>query len=198
VGGTHRGLTIESFETKLDGIRQALTQPNHFPQLARHFDATSTLLSAGHWRSEDGFIEWRLHPQSYLEAASAARPAQLIYWDFYSPKAVPDLWSERAFKTAYFSGRADAQLFTYSSSSRARVAMLLAGFFVGKGQATSTKSDTTVAAKSADDLQVPLTRSWLQNLRHSPHFDDQILQSLSDHPQFIISHCDVIRHVDAQ
>jgi hypothetical protein len=44
------------------------------------------------------------------------------------------------------------------------VALLLAGFAVGAGDAIGDKAETTAAAVCVDDLARPLDRAWLSRL----------------------------------
>jgi hypothetical protein len=48
-----------------------------------------------------------------------------------------------------------------------RVTLLLAGFFVGVGHATGEKEETTIAANTADLIEEPLDRRWLQRAHRS-------------------------------
>jgi hypothetical protein len=58
-------------------------------------------------------------------------------------------------------------LFTYSASTATRIALLLAGWAVGVGDAIGDKAQTTAAAVDAADLTRPLDRTWLARL-HRP------------------------------
>ena len=60
-----------------------------------------------------------------------------------------------------------ATVFTYSSSITTRVALLLAGFAVGTGEATGTQRQTTVAAVDPRDLLQPFDRRFLERLTRS-------------------------------
>ena len=46
-------------------------------------------------------------------------------------------------------------------------ALLLAGFFVGRGVATGVKEETTVAANTLELIDAPLDRQWLERARRS-------------------------------
>ena len=48
-----------------------------------------------------------------------------------------------------------------------RVAMLLAGFFVGQGRPTGLKDETTVAANTLDLIERPLDETWLKRAERS-------------------------------
>jgi hypothetical protein len=78
-----------------------------------------------------------------------------------------------------------------------RVALLLAGFYVGAGHATGEKEETTLAANTLELLDEPLPRTWLRRARNSrsaePLWDPVYRQApitpetwerLQAHPQF--------------
>ena len=58
-------------------------------------------------------------------------------------------------------------LATYSRSTITRVALLLAGFYVGAGHATGEKQETTIAANTLGLIDEPLDRRWLERARRS-------------------------------
>ena len=78
-----------------------------------------------------------------------------------------------------------------------RVTLLLAGFYVGTGQATGQKEETTIAANTPDLIAEPLDHRWLQRAHRStsaeplwePVYRQAPLspatwQRLQQHPQF--------------
>jgi hypothetical protein len=58
-------------------------------------------------------------------------------------------------------------LATYSRSTMVRTALLLAGFFVGRGKATGQKEETTVAANALELIKEPLDQHWLKRAERS-------------------------------
>ena len=58
-------------------------------------------------------------------------------------------------------------LFTYSASTATRVALLLAGWAVGVGDAIGDKAETTAAAVDGRDLARPLGSRFLERLGRS-------------------------------
>ena len=58
-------------------------------------------------------------------------------------------------------------LTTYSRSTLLRTTLLLAGFFVGTGQATGTKEETTIAANRRELIAEPLNARWLERAMRS-------------------------------
>ena len=86
---------------------------------------------------------------------------------------------------------------TYSRSTLLRVTLLLAGFYVGAGQATGEKEETTIAANTPELIDESLDRKWLERARrsnsaeplHEPVYRQAPLaaatwQNLREHPQF--------------
>jgi queuine tRNA-ribosyltransferase len=114
------------------------------------------------------FTDWRFVqgdlPGS-LVAAGGER-ADVIFWDPFSPRANPSLWTCSAFATARAVCRAGASLHTYSGATAVRSALLLAGFEVGFGPRIAPgkrATEAAIAARVAD----PLDRRWLERVQRS-------------------------------
>jgi hypothetical protein len=78
-----------------------------------------------------------------------------------------------------------------------RATLLLAGFFVGVGQATGWKEETTIAANSLDLIAEPLDARWLERAARSDSAEPlrgsvyarlpirpETMAQLRGHPQF--------------
>jgi queuine tRNA-ribosyltransferase len=109
------------------------------------------------WHLELGDLRQRLPRQS--------RPADIVFWDPFSPRANPELWTVAVFQSLRAAAADSCTLFTYSASTATRVALLLAGWAVGVGAAIGDKRQTTVAAVRVEDLRQPLDRTWLGRLQ---------------------------------
>lgn len=122
-----------------------------------------------------------------------------IFFDAYSPKRNPDMWTLSVFARVFsrLSAERPCALATFSRSTMARVAMLLAGFFVGTGEPVAGKEETTIAANQLDLIKHPLDRRWLERVKVSgsaeplrePIYRQQPLsentrEQLWAHPQF--------------
>ncbi len=123
------------------------------------------------------------------ERGQAGPGAEVVFWDPFSPKANPELWTVRAFSTLRAACAASAVAFTYSTSTAVRSALLLAGFFVGFGDASGPKTQTTAASTRLDELARPLDRRWLERLARSsaplpPDAPPDALDRIRAHPQF--------------
>ncbi len=96
-------------------------------------------------------------------AALDSEPARadIIFRDPFSPKANPELWTVAAFAACRRVAGPRCTLNTYSASTATRVALLLAGWAVGVGDAIGSKTQTTAAAIDVADLVRPLDQRWL-------------------------------------
>jgi queuine tRNA-ribosyltransferase len=167
-----RRLEIVSFENDLSALTLALA-----PEHAASFGLTSTgsdahaaasaLLRDG--RHETERTVWRLCHGDFPElvAREPAAIADLVYWDFYSAKTHPHLWSVSTLRALRRVCRSGATLHTYSTATSFRAALLLAGFAVGAGGRTGLRAETTIAAVDVADLEQPLGERWLQRLVRS-------------------------------
>jgi len=163
-----RGMEIVSFDRTVAALALALS-PEHaaaFGLDGPTGGAARALLASG--RHVTPRTTWRLVLGELPGAlAGAALAADIVYWDPFSPRANPELWSMAAF-TALRSRCADrATVHTYSAATSTRAAMLLAGFAVGAGPSTGTMGQTSVGAIVPGDLAQPLDRRWLDRLRRS-------------------------------
>jgi queuine tRNA-ribosyltransferase len=151
-------------------------------------EAARELLSRG--RHETPRVLWRLVPGDLRETLprEAAR-ADLVFWDPFSPRANPELWTLGAFAALRARCGERAALYTYSTATATRSALLLAGFFVGAGDPSGPKEETTAAATDPSLLARPLDGRWLARLARSsaPFPDDappDALERVRAHPQF--------------
>ena len=170
---TARALHVLSFENDISGLRLALENAQDFPFFDGLQDAVASLLANGSWNDEKGGLHWQLFNGEFHDHAPACPAPELIFFDFYSPKTVPHLWNVATFELLYgactprLAQGLGSTLYTYSASTRVRVALLLAGFYVGFGHNTGAKNDTTVAATRLKDLERPLDARWLERLQRS-------------------------------
>ncbi len=156
-------LELVSFERDLGALELALTRGAGFGLDGEPGLAARALLAAD--RHETPRTRWLLR-RGELLAALADEPtrADVVFWDPYSPRANPELWTIAAFAALRRVAGPRCTLFTYSASTATRVALLLAGWAVGTGDAIGAKAQTTAAAVGADDLARPLDRRWLSRV----------------------------------
>jgi queuine tRNA-ribosyltransferase len=167
-----RRLQIVSFDDDLSALELAL-RPEHAESFAltttggdAHAAATALLASGRH---ETSRTTWRLSlgdfPVQLAREPSAS--ADIVFWDFYSSKTHPHLWSLATFRELRRVCRSGATLHTYSTATSFRAGLLLAGFAVGVGGGTGDRAETTLAAVDVGDLERPLDARWLARLERS-------------------------------
>jgi queuine tRNA-ribosyltransferase len=156
-------LDLISFERDLDALTMALNIPEAFGLHGEPGEAARGLLANG--RHESPRVRWQLRRGDLLQALSAeVMRADIVFWDPFSPKANPELWTVAAFTAVRRLAGPRCTLFTYSASTTVRLALLLAGWAVGVGDAIGEKAFTTAAAVDVSDLARPLHREWLGRL----------------------------------
>jgi queuine tRNA-ribosyltransferase len=163
-----RRLALVSFDCSLEALRVAL-EPRHRPAFGLEggvAEAARELLEHG---VHDGpRTRWSLQLGDLRERLPAVTPrADVVFWDPFSPAANPELWSVAIFAQLRAACRAGATVHTYSTSTRVRSALLLAGFCVGHGVCVGEKAETTMASVGLDALERPLGRRWLERLGRS-------------------------------
>jgi queuine tRNA-ribosyltransferase len=165
-----RELMLVSFENDLDPLRLAASNSKYFPHACH--PAPARLLETKEWRSSELPIHWNLLDGDFLERIAEAPVPDLIWYDPFSYKANPDLWSLYAFERVLAATDGQAtRLYTYSASTAVRATMVMAGWFVGRGYATGPKIDTTVAYSPAAVAQGLaehlLDAAWLSRWKRS-------------------------------
>jgi queuine tRNA-ribosyltransferase len=144
-----RPLQIVSFECDLDPLKLALKFASHFPHL-RH-GAPHGILADGRWSDASGLLQWELHHGDFLNFLESAKVPDLIFYDPFSAKTDTGLWTAGVFARLHLHCRQkSAELYTYSSATAVRVALLTSGFFVAEGAGTGPKADTTLAFTRAN------------------------------------------------
>jgi len=202
-----RQLKVVSFEVDLAPLRLALADSEGFPFLQPFAGAGKALATTQRWR--EGRLEWELHlgdAASLWHASEHARrgparssqnawePADIIFFDPFSPASNPAMWTPAAFRLLRAHAREDGEgctLFTYSAATPTRVSLLLGGFFVGTGIATGMKQETTTAATRRGLLREPLDERWLarwgRSTAQGPHgtpTSEELQSAIRGHTQF--------------
>ncbi|MCX6116799.1 MAG: MnmC family methyltransferase [Proteobacteria bacterium] len=193
-------LKLTSFENNLDLLRFTLIHADRFPHLTNYKAALESLLHHHVWMSPCETVQWSLIEGDFNQTiVNAASNPNLIFFDPYSPGVNQDMWTLECFKRLRakcfaLDEEAHTNLFTYSISTPIRTAMLLAGFFVGHGQATGLKEETTQASTKFDKLLDPLAEKWFgrwsRSHRQWPYDVEQLdlgslLQTFKMHPQVL-------------
>lgn len=190
-----KGLRIISFEKDLDSLKLTVKNPSLFHHV-RH-SAPSALLKNGSWKSEKYDIEWTLLEGDFLDHIESAAKPHLVFYDPFSLNTDGPLWDYKVFKRMHnhFNGR-PARLFTYSSSTKVRAALIAAGFYTGSGTGTGPRNDTTAAFTTPcikNSSVMLLGSEWLSRFKKSSSkFSTTISEEekllieelILNHPQF--------------
>jgi queuine tRNA-ribosyltransferase len=185
-----RPLALVSFERELGALALACSDEGarRLGWSVDDAEAARALLRDG--RHEEPGVTWELRPGEALDRLDAEPlRADLVYWDPFSPKVNGPLWTAGAFTRLAARCAPGAALFTYSTATSVRSALLLAGFAVGHGDASGPKEETTAAALPPALPARPLDARWLTRLtRSSAPFPvdapGDALQRISGLPQF--------------
>jgi queuine tRNA-ribosyltransferase len=162
------GLLVLSFERELGALELAASDAGAagLGSTAADLAALRAVLELGEHAEER--VLWRLVRGDAVETLPrVAEEADLVFWDPYSPRVNPTLWTCAAFRALRARCGADAALFTYSTATSVRTALLLAGFQVGVGDPSGPKQETTAAATRGSLLARPLDARWLSRLERS-------------------------------
>jgi len=196
--GNLRHLHLISFECDLDPLALAYKNNRNFPHLFH--GAPARLLEKRRWEHSSGLCTWELFHGDFLELFKTARVPDIVFFDPFSAKTDRSFWTYQTFLMLYeyFKG-ADTALYTYSTSTAVRAALLAAGFVVGNGVGTGPKEATTVAFTSLDAharhhaRPALLGPEWLQRWHRSgsrfprnlSEADQPVFcEKIENHPQF--------------
>ncbi len=164
-----RPLHIVSFDRTLAALELARSEAHRgaFGLAGTTLAACSRLVDRG--RAEGARTAWRASVGELPSTLLAEPPASadVVFWDPFSPRANPELWTVAAFTALRRACREGATVHTYSGATAVRTALLLAGFAVGLGDTLRAGRQATVAATRGADLAAPLDRRWLDRVSRS-------------------------------
>jgi queuine tRNA-ribosyltransferase len=150
----------------------ATKHPGCLPYL-RH-GAPSKILAHGSWQHTSNLLHWELLKGDFRDFIDSANIPELIFYDPFSIKTGAELWTGEIFARIFARCAAKpAELYTYSTSTAVRAALLSAGFFVAQGVGIGPKTETTIAFTRAEGAaHHPLTpplldQKWLARWRRS-------------------------------
>jgi queuine tRNA-ribosyltransferase len=186
-----RQLSLVSFDRSLSALQLALSPENAaaFGLEGGAGQAARALLAR---RSYSGArCLWR-YVEGDLTSTLVSEPeasADVVFWDPFSLRANPGLWTFSTFAALRRICRAGATVHTYSGATQIRAALLLAGFGVGLGEKISEGKYGTYAAVSPAVPALPLDRRWLERLSRSsapfpPDAPPDALERIRGLPQF--------------
>ncbi len=191
LGPEVRQLSIVSFDTNVEALRLAST-PEHAKAFgldgAAQAAAQSLIAERQHQTAR---TSWRLKLASVPACLALETEASvdIVFWDMFSRRTHPDLWTVGTFSSIRRLCRGGATLHTYSRATATRSALLLAGFAVGIGVTTGEGKPTTLAASDVADLRQPLDPRWLERLARSsapfpPDAPSDAFDRIRSMPQF--------------
>jgi queuine tRNA-ribosyltransferase len=164
-----RRLEMISFDRTTAALELALSNEHAtaFGFAGDALGAARELLSRG--RHETPRTTWRLEAGELPSTLSRVpeRSSDVVFWDPFSPRATPALWTVAAFAALRRVCNDGATVHTYSAATATRSALLLAGFAVGIGDPSGVGKDTTQAAIAVDRLARPLGPRWLERVARS-------------------------------
>lgn len=193
-------IEVHSFDRTTASLEFALNHADDLEYLSGYEGILRELLNTQTVQLE-GRIIWHLHLGDFSTWVKSGRlgPPNAILYDPYSPKSNPEMWTLDHFTHLYRSldPNVNCLLTNYTRSTSMRVALLLAGFFVGVGVVSGEKAETTVASNQLSELQFPLGRDWLKRVQSSSNaaplrsaaygkhpISSADLELLRKHPQF--------------
>jgi queuine tRNA-ribosyltransferase len=164
-----RRLELLSFDRSVAALELALA-PEHAASFGLDGAAGAAARALlAHGRCETARSSWHLRTGELLPAL-AHEPeaiADVVFWDPFSPRANPELWTLAAFRALRRLCRPGATVHTYSGATAARTALLLAGFAVGTRNDVGELKQNTCAAVDVADLEAPLGARFLDRLTRS-------------------------------
>lgn len=211
-------IRLVSFDRTLGALEFARQHKDQLAYFQGYEQAVEGLIKDGTVVFEDGLrrVHWQAHIHDFpslvaswpeiggsdgQETLRKIPSPHAIFWDAYSPARNPAMWCQPLFarvRSHLAEGRA-CGLATYSRSTQLRAALLLAGFFVGRGVCTGEKEETTIATTTLDLINHPLDARWLQRARNSTSAEPlwepvysqnpltpQTWEKLKAHPQFAL------------
>jgi hypothetical protein len=147
-----------------------LDHSNHLNYLDQHRDVLVQLMAEDEVRVS-ATTRWHLHLGDFRDTIhdpSIPAPHAILY-DPYSPATNPEMWTLDHLRQLRARLRDDTPclLTNYTRSTAVRVALLLAGFYVGIGCAVGEKEETTVASNVPELIKQPLEKTWLARVKIS-------------------------------
>jgi tRNA U34 5-methylaminomethyl-2-thiouridine-forming methyltransferase MnmC len=199
-------LRVASFDRTPAPLEFALANAAELGYVQAYQAQAAELLKNGRVEFQEGprRVVWEFHLGDFPTLISDARPGDYpaphaILFDAFSPAKNPAMWTGPLFARLHqlLDPQRPCAMPTYSRSTMLRVALLLAGFYVGAGHATGEKEETTIAANALELLETPLPSAWLRRARYSrsaePLWEPAYRQApiseeswkrLLEHPQF--------------
>ncbi len=193
-------IEIHSFDKSTDSICFALEHRAELGYLVPYSQQIKELVEKGVIPFGKN-IRWYFHLGDFRDLVKRERfPApHSILFDPYSPKSNPEMWTLDFFTSLkkVLDDQTPCLWTNYSRSTSVRVALLLAGFFVGTGIEVGEKAETTIASNRLEMISKPLGRDFILKAKRSTNsaplrtqsyglapISAEDLSRLEGHPQF--------------
>lgn len=193
-------LEILSYDLEMHGVMALIENIKRFPYAEPFRAVLDELVEKGatQFSTLDGReAVWRFIQGDFALTSADILPcehkANVIFFDFFSPKSLPKLWTCDVFKNIFRNATEDSILITSSSATSTRAALAAAGFYVGLAPASGKRQHSTVASKQLRNLELPLPPSWKETFNRShvafcaaedAESQSFIRQKIASHPQF--------------
>lgn len=168
LAGIPRRLRIVSFDHTLEPLRFARDHAAELGYPLGFEDPMGELIEHHHCGFTHGSpsVTWQAEVADFptrLGSAGTLPAPHAIFFDAYSPARNPAMWTLPLFRQLF--GRLDpvrpCAVATYSRATLLRTTLLRAGFWVGAGEATGEKEETTLAANEPSLVPRLLGADWL-------------------------------------
>ncbi|MDX1952620.1 MAG: MnmC family methyltransferase [Verrucomicrobiota bacterium] len=199
-------IRVISFDYTKSPLEVALKAVDRLKYLSGWEDLLQALMEKGQVKFRKGGLKvtWDFikgdFPTALHSPASESWPKpHAVLFDAFSPAKNPAMWTLKLFSRMHelLDPARPCSLPTYSRSTMLRVTLLLAGFYVGSGDSTGEKEETTIAANRLELIERPLKKEWLRKVANSKsaeplheasyqqrHILPESFERLKQHPQF--------------
>lgn len=199
-------LRVISFDHTLGPLRFGLEHATRLPYFAGYESAVRQLLDHGNveFKNHRQHVQWEVmvgdFPSLMADHNRAITPPAAILFDAYSPARNAAMWTFPLFSDVFrrLVGSGPCNLATYSRSTMLRVTLLLAGFWVGAGEATGEKEETTVAATDPGLIPRLLGAEWLTRVGRSTSAEPLLQPMYQQNPLSVESRRRLERHPQFQ
>jgi queuine tRNA-ribosyltransferase len=167
---TRSQIEIHSFDRTTAPAEFAMIHAEELGYVDPYKEILSQLLTEGEVKVTDQ-IQWKFHLGDFsrqLKTEKFPSPSTIFY-DPYSATGNPEMWTLEHFQQLYLQTDPSVPclLTNYTCSTAVRVALILAGFSVGRGCAVHTKRETTIASNHLALLDDPFDKNWLERVQKS-------------------------------
>lgn len=165
---------LHSFDVTASALEFALRHQDELGYVAAWEDVIARLIGSGSVdipQRSGGTVRWKFHGGDFRDAIARGdlpAPSSILY-DPYSPARNREMWTLEHLTNlrAKLADEIPCLLTNYTRSTKVRVTLLFAGFFVGRGRGVGEKEETTVATNDFRLIERPLEPAWLDRVAAS-------------------------------